>query len=77
MVRDLRRNLQVKKPVFDITRNVNTAKVSLCVSCVIAPGAIAKSESPGSRDLFLKFAVVAAGLLIRLFGVVVPGANKI
>jgi len=77
MVRDLRRALPTKKPVSDTMQNVDTAKESLCVSCVIAPGATEKSESPGSPGLFLKFAVGADGLSIRLFGVVVPGANKI
>jgi len=58
----LRRALPVKKPVLDITQNVNTAKENLCVSCGIAPGAAAKSVSPGSSGLFPKYAVDAAGL---------------
>ena len=62
MVLDLRRTLPGEKPVFDTMRNVNTARVSLCVSCVIAPGAAVKCDSPGSPDLFLKYAVGADGL---------------
>jgi hypothetical protein len=77
MVQDLRHILPRERPVSDIMPNVNTAKESLCVLCVIAPGAVGKSESHGSPGLFLKYAVVVDGLWIRLFGVVVPGADKI
>ena len=62
MVRDLRRVLPVKQPRSDIIRNVNIAMEKLCVSCAIVPGAVAKSRSPGNRDLFLKYAAVVDGL---------------
>ena len=62
MVLDLNLILLIEKSGFDTTPNAGTVKESLCVSCVIAPGADAKSGSSGSPDLFLKFAVGAAGL---------------
>jgi len=62
MVRDLRLTLPREKTVSDIIQNVNTAKESSCVSCGIAPGVTGKSDSPGSSDLFPKYAVGAGGL---------------
>ena len=61
MVRDLRRVLPVKQPRSDIMRNVNIAMEKLCVSCGIAPGAVARFDSPGNHDLFLKYAAGAGG----------------
>jgi hypothetical protein len=62
MVQDLRHTLTKEKAVSGTMQNVNTAKVNLCISCVIAPGAAVKSDSRGSPDLFLKYAIGADGL---------------
>ena len=62
---------------FVIILSVSTVMENLCGLCVIAPGAAAKSDDPGTSAPFPKCAADAKGLWIRTSGVIALGVKKI